>query len=83
MSDKIKEMLEEIEEMKIKLGEEIAKQEEHISYEIKNGYNRFEKHAKKVAYEHDHYVKYFEYGDGDAYQVKLKALRGKSEEKEA
>ncbi len=43
MSDKIKEMIEEIEAMKEKLGEEIAQHEKHISYEIQNGYIRFEK----------------------------------------
>ena len=43
MNDKIKEMIEEIEAMKVKLGEEIDKQESHISYEIKNGYVKFEK----------------------------------------
>jgi len=43
MSDKIKEMIEEIEAMKIKLGEEIAQQEKDISYEIQNGYVKFEK----------------------------------------
>ncbi len=43
MSDKIKEMIEEIEAMKEKLGEEIAQHEKHFSYEIQNGYVRFEK----------------------------------------
>ena len=43
MNDKIKEMIEEIEAMKVKLGEEIAQQENDISYEIQNGYVRFEK----------------------------------------
>jgi len=43
MNDKIKEIIEEIEEMKLKLAEEIDKQESHISYEIKNGYVTFEK----------------------------------------
>ncbi len=42
MNDKIKEMIEEIEAMKVKLGEEIAQQEKDISYEIQNGYVRFE-----------------------------------------
>jgi len=192
MNDKIREILEEIEAMKVKLSEEIAEQEKHISYEIHNGYIRFEKdvfekqkenmknllawfreipllhllsspiiyamiipavlldiilfifqqvifriykfkfikrsdyiiydhqylgylnpieklnclycsyfnglmqyaaaiasrtelffcpikHAKKVAYEHDHYLKYFEYGEGDDYQSKLKKLRDMSE----
>ncbi len=43
MNDKIREILEEIEAMKVKLSEEIDKQESHISYEIKNGYVTFEK----------------------------------------
>ena len=43
MNDKIKEILEEIEAMKVKLSEEIAEQEKHISYEIQNGYVQFEK----------------------------------------
>ena len=43
MNDKIREILEEIEEMKVKLAEEINKQESHISYELKDGYVRFEK----------------------------------------
>jgi len=43
MNDKIRDIIEEIEAMKIKLGEEIDKQESHISYEIQNGYVRFEK----------------------------------------
>jgi len=43
MSDKIKEMIEEIEAMKIRLGQEITQHEKHISYEIQNGYVRFEK----------------------------------------
>ncbi len=43
MSDKIKEIIEEIDALKIKLGEEIAEHEKHISYEIQNGYVRFEK----------------------------------------
>lgn len=34
MSDKIREMIEEIEAMKLKLGEEIAQYEKHIIYEI-------------------------------------------------
>ena len=191
-NSKIKEILEEIEVMKLKLREEIAKQEKHIFYEIQNGYVRFEKdvfekqkenmknllawfreipllhlltspivyamvipailldiilfiyqqvvfriykfrlikrseyimydhqylgylnpiekihciycsyfnglmqyasaiasrtefyfcpikHAKKVAYQHDYYDMYFEYGDGDDYQTKLKELRDRSE----
>ena len=43
MSDRIREMIEEIEDMKKRLGEEIAQHEKHISYEIQNGYVRFEK----------------------------------------
>ena len=43
MNDKIREILEEIEEMKVKLAEEIDKQESHIKYEIQDGYVRFEK----------------------------------------
>ncbi len=191
MSDKIREMIEEIEAMKARLGEEIAQQEKDISYEIQNGYVKFEKevldkqkenmknlltwfrdipvlhlfasplvyvmlipailfdiilfvyqqvifrifkfkfikrsdyilfdrqylgylnpieklncmycsyfnglmqyaaaiaartelyfcpikHAKKVAYQHDHYDEFFSYGDEDEYQEKLEALRKKS-----
>jgi len=47
MSDKIKEIIEEIEAMKVKLGEEIAQQESYISYEIQNGYVKFEKDVLK------------------------------------
>ncbi len=43
MNDKIREIVEEIEAMKLKLAEEIDKQESHISYEIHNGYVKFEK----------------------------------------
>ena len=43
MNDKIREIVEEIEAMKLKLSEELAEQESHISYEIQNGYVRFEK----------------------------------------
>jgi len=35
------------------------------------------KHAKKVAYKHDYYDKFFSYGDEDKYQKKLEALRKK------
>ena len=42
MNDKIKEIVEEIEAMKLKLAEEIADQESHIRYEIHNGYVKFE-----------------------------------------
>jgi len=43
MNDRIKEMIEEIETMKRKLGDEIVKEEEYINYEIHNGYIEFEK----------------------------------------
>lgn len=43
MNDKIREIVEEIEAKKLKLAQEIAKQESHISYEIQNGYVKFEK----------------------------------------
>ena len=43
MSDKITKMIEEIEAMKEKLGREIAQHEKDISYEIQNGYVKFEK----------------------------------------
>jgi len=43
MNDRIKEMIEEIETMKKKLGDEIVKEEEYINYEIHNGYIEFEK----------------------------------------
>ena len=43
MSDRIKEMIEEIETMKKKLGEEITRQEEYVNYEVRNGYIKFEK----------------------------------------
>lgn len=43
MNDKIREIVEEIEAMKLKLAEEIAQQESHIGYEIHNGYVKFEK----------------------------------------
>lgn len=42
MNDKIKEIVKEIEAMKLKLAEEIALHEKHIGYEIKNGYITFE-----------------------------------------
>ena len=43
MNDKIREIVEEIEDMKLKkLAEEIAEQEDHIKYEIHNGYVKFE-----------------------------------------
>lgn len=43
MNDRIKEMIEEIEVIKIKLAEELAEHEKDISFEIKNGYVQFEK----------------------------------------
>ncbi len=43
MSDKIKKIIEDIEALEEKLKEEIAEQERHIIYEIKNGYVTFEK----------------------------------------
>jgi len=43
MNDKIREIVDEIEAMKLKLAEEISQQESHISYEIQNGYIKFEK----------------------------------------
>jgi len=42
MSEKIKQIIEEIEALEEQLKEEIATQEDHIAYEIKNGYVRFE-----------------------------------------
>lgn len=42
MNDRIREIIKEIDEMKLKLAEEIDKQESHISYQIKNGYVTFE-----------------------------------------
>jgi hypothetical protein len=42
MNDKIREIVEEIEDMKLKLAEEIAEQEDHIKYEIHTGYVKFE-----------------------------------------
>ena len=43
MDNNIQEIIEEIEKLKKKLGEEIEKQESGISYNIQNGYVRFEK----------------------------------------
>jgi len=43
MNDRIKEMIEEIETMKKRLGEEIDKEEEYVNYENRNGYIQFEK----------------------------------------
>lgn len=47
MNDRIREILDEIEAMKVKLGEEIAEQEKNLSYEIQNGYVQFEKDVFK------------------------------------
>lgn len=47
MNDKIRELVEEIESMKVKLADEISQQESHISYEIQNGYVKFEKEVLK------------------------------------
>ncbi len=41
MNDRIREIIKEIDEMKLKLAEEIDKQESHISYQVKNGYVTF------------------------------------------
>lgn len=43
MNDKIREIVDDIEAMKLKLAGEIAKQENQISYEIQDGYVKFEK----------------------------------------
>lgn len=43
MNHKIKEIVEEIEAMKLKLSQEIAEQENHIKYKIQDGYVSFEK----------------------------------------
>lgn len=42
MSDKIREIVKDIEAMKLKLADEIAQQESNISYEIQDGYVKFE-----------------------------------------
>jgi len=42
MNEKVREIVEEIEVMKLKLAQEIADEESHISYEIHNGYVKFE-----------------------------------------
>ena len=42
MSDKIKEILDEIEAMKVTLVEELSQREKDISYKIENGYVEFE-----------------------------------------
>ncbi len=39
------------------------------------------KHAKKVAYDHQFFTRYFAYGDSKAYREKLKILREESTEK--
>jgi len=38
------------------------------------------KHAKKIVYKHEHYDTFLSYGDGDAYQIKLKKIRKDSED---
>jgi len=38
------------------------------------------KHAKKIAYDHKYYNRYFSYGDEDRYQEKLKKLRKEFEQ---
>jgi len=43
MNSKIEEIIEEIDALKKKLGEEIEKQESGFSYQIQNGYVKFEK----------------------------------------
>lgn len=43
MNEQIREMIDEIEAMKRKLGEEIDKEEAYFDYEIRNGYIKFEK----------------------------------------
>lgn len=52
MNNNIKEILEDIEAMKLKLADEIDKQESHISYEIKDGYVKFEKEILTKQKEH-------------------------------
>jgi len=47
MNGRIKEMIEEIETMKKKLGEEIDKEEKYANYEISNGHIKFEKEIFK------------------------------------
>jgi len=47
MNDKIREIMNDIEEMKKKLLSEIQKHEKNVSYEIQNGYVRFEKEVVK------------------------------------
>ncbi|HIQ28025.1 MAG TPA: hypothetical protein EYH42_05955, partial [Sulfurovum sp.] len=47
MNDKIREIMNNIEEMKKKLLSEIQKHEKNVSYEIQNGYVRFEKEVVK------------------------------------
>ncbi len=47
MNDKIRDMMNDIEEMKKKLLSEIQRHEKNVSYEIQNGYVRFEKEVVK------------------------------------
>jgi len=47
MNERIKEMIEEIETMKKKLGEEIDKEEKYVNYEISNGHIKFDKESFK------------------------------------
>lgn len=47
MNGKIKELIEEMEALEEKLKAEVEKQEAHISYEIKNGYVKFEENVLK------------------------------------
>jgi len=47
MNQNIKEIIEQIEELEEKLKAEIEKHEEHISYEIKEGYVKFEENVLK------------------------------------
>jgi len=43
MNDRIREMIDEIETMKKRLGEEIDREEAHVAFEVKNGSVRFDK----------------------------------------
>ena len=47
MNEKIKGIIEDMEALEVKLKEEIERHESHISYEIKNGYVRFEEEILK------------------------------------
>lgn len=60
MSDKIKEILDEIDTMKVKLAEEMAKKEKHLGYKIQNGYVEFEQDVLKKQKENmKHLLAYF------------------------